>query len=230
MSEKTESLTIAGLISKATEKLRHDFEYIRERNTHSGEKGGETEVKVREFLNNHMPKRFHATAGFVIDIDNQMSNHQDVIVYDALSSPVYRYEEHNQIVSSDAVASIIEVKSVLNKGHLANAYSKIAEVKRLRKRAISDMDQKATESAMTTTGTLGVVLGFTTEITLEKLAEHCVELNETYDSSHLPDLIVVVDVGTINYAVQFIGMDKMGDLAPAADDEFAIPPPASSTL
>ncbi|MGB8478784.1 MAG: DUF6602 domain-containing protein [Acidobacteriaceae bacterium] len=150
MSEKAEQLTIAGLISKATEKLRQDFEYIRETNIHNGEMGGETEAKVREFLNNHMPKRFHATSGFVIDIDNQMSNHQDVIIYDALSSPVYRYEEHNQIVSSDAVSSIIEVKSVLNKAHLANGYEKIAEVKRLRKRPISDMDQKATESALTT--------------------------------------------------------------------------------
>jgi hypothetical protein len=186
--------------------------------------GGETEAKVRDFLNNHMPKRFHATSGFVIDIDNQMSNHQDVIIYDALSSPVYRYEEYNQIVSSDAVASIIEVKSVLNKSHLANSYEKIAEVKRLRKRPISDMDQRATESAMTTTGTLGIILGFTSDITLEKLAEHCVELNDTYDSALLPDMIVLVDVGTINYAVQFIGTDEMQDLAPPGDDEFVIPP------
>jgi hypothetical protein len=92
MSEKVEKRTIAGLISSAAKKLRDDFEYIRETNSHSGEKGGETEEKVRGFLNGHIPKRFQATAGFVIDVDNQMSDHQDVIIYDAQSTPVYRYE------------------------------------------------------------------------------------------------------------------------------------------
>ena len=86
----TEKSTIAGLISKAAKKLHEEFEYIRETNSHAGEKGGETEEKVREFLNGHIPKRFHATAGFVIDVDNQMSDHQDVIIYDAQTSPVYR--------------------------------------------------------------------------------------------------------------------------------------------
>src|SRR5438445_23116 len=79
----TEKSTIAGLISKAAKKLRDDFEHIRETISHSGEKGGETEDKVREFLNGHMPKRFHATKGFVIDAGNQMSDHQDVINYTA---------------------------------------------------------------------------------------------------------------------------------------------------
>jgi hypothetical protein len=221
MAEKS---TIAGLISKAARKLHSDFAYIRETNSHAGEKGGETEEKVREFLNRHMPKRFHATAGFVIDVDNQMSDHQDVIIYDAFSSPVYRYEEKNQIVSADAVASIIEVKSVLNKGHLEDAYEKTAEVKRLRKRAASEMDQKPTESSLVTTGTLGIVLGFNTDVSLDKLAEHCLELNEHYEMAHRPDLIVVLDTGVINYSAEFVGARQMGDMAPACDDEFVIPP------
>ena len=149
----TEKQTIAGLISQAAKKLRDDFEYIRETISHSGEKGGETEDKVREFLNGHLPKRFHATKGFVIDADSQMSDHQDVIIYDEQSSPVYRYDGANQIVSADAVAAIMEVKAVLNKSQLEEAFGKIEEVKRLKKRPISGMDQKATESTLTTTGT-----------------------------------------------------------------------------
>jgi hypothetical protein len=71
-----EKSTIAGLISKAAKKLRADFEHIRETVSHSGEKGSETEDKVREFLNGHLPKRFHATKGFVIDADNQHRLHE----------------------------------------------------------------------------------------------------------------------------------------------------------
>jgi len=220
----TEKSTIAGLISKAAKKLRDDFEHVRDTISHSGEKGGETEDKVRDFLNGHLPKRFHATKGFVIDVDNQMSDHQDVIIYDQQSSPVYRYDGANQIVSADAVAAIMEVKAVLNKGQLAEAFAKIEEVKRLRKRPISGMDQKATESTLTTTGTLGIILGFGSDVSLTKLAEHCVELNEKYETAHRPDMIVLLDVGVINYTVQFVGTRNMGDLAVAADDEFVIPP------
>jgi hypothetical protein len=220
----TEKSTIAGLISQAAKKLRDDFEHIRETISHSGEKGGETEDNVREFLNGHMPKRFHATKGFVIDADNQMSDHQDVIIYDEQSSAVYKYDGANQIVSADAVAAIMEVKAVLNKSQLEEAFAKIEEVKRLEKRPISEMDQKTTASTLTTTGTLGIILGFGSDISLEKLAEHCVVLNEKYETAHRPDIIVVLDVGVINYTVQFVGAQNMGDLAVASDDEFVIPP------
>jgi hypothetical protein len=220
----TEKSTIAGLISKAGKKLRDDFQHIRETISHSGEKGGETEDKVRDFLNGHMPKRFHATKGFVIDADNQMSDHQDVIIYDAQSSPVYKYDGANQIVSADAVAAIMEVKAVLNKSQLEEAFGKIEEVKRLKKRPISEMDQQATASTLTTTGTLGIILGFGSDLSLEKLAEHCVELNEKYETAHRPDIIVVLDVGVINYGVQFVGGRNMGDMGVVSDDDFVVPP------
>jgi hypothetical protein len=221
MAEKT---TIAGLISRAAKKLHDDFEHIRGTISHSGEKGGETEDKVREFLNGHMPKRFHATKGFVIDADNQMSDHQDVIIYDEQSSPVYKYDGANQIVSADAVAAIMEVKAVLNKSHLEEAFAKIEEVKRLRKLPISEMDQRATGSAFTMTGTLGIILGFGSDISLAKLAEHCVDLNEKYETGHRPDIVVVLDVGVINYTAQFVGARDMGDIGVASGDDFVIPP------
>lgn len=220
----TEKSTIAGLISQASKKLRDDFEYIRGTISHSGEKGGETEDKVREFLNGHMPKRFHATKGFVIDVDNQMSDHQDVIIYDEQSSPVYKYDGANQIVSADAVAAIMEVKAVLNKSQLEEAFAKIEEVKKLKKRPISEMDQKATASELTTTGTLGIILGFGSDISLAKLAEHSLELNEKYETAHRPDIIVVLDIGVINYTAQFVGARNMGDVGVASGDEFVIPP------
>jgi hypothetical protein len=160
----------------------------------------------------------------VIDADNQMSDHQDVIIYDEQSSPVYKYDGANQIVSADAVAAIMEVKAVLNKSQLEEAFAKIEEVKRLRKLPIGDMDQRATGSALTTTGTLGIILGFGSDISLAKLAEHCVELNEKYETAHRPDIIVVLDAGVINYTAQFVGAQDMADLAIASGDEFVIPP------
>ena len=66
----------------------------------------------------------------MIDKFSEMSGHEDVLIYDALSSPVYRYTEENQIISADAIASVVEVKSVLNKKELENGFEKISQVKR----------------------------------------------------------------------------------------------------
>jgi hypothetical protein len=49
MSDKAENLTIANLISKASEKLRQEFEYIRETNIHNGEMGGEPKRRFVTF-------------------------------------------------------------------------------------------------------------------------------------------------------------------------------------
>jgi len=216
--------TIAGYLASAAKHLREEFEHIKDVNPHAGERGGEIEAKVREFLNQHMPQRFRATAGIVIDIDSQTSNHEDVIVYDALSAPLYRYQEKNQIVAADAVAAIIEVKSLLNKKELENAYAKIAEVKSLKKRPESAMDQKTTESDLSSVSTLGVVLGFTTDTKLETLAQHCVDLNENYDSDERPDLIVILDEGVITYTMDYVGWRSGGQMMPPASEDFVIPP------
>ena len=88
----------------------------------------------------------------MIDKYSEMSGHEDVLIYDALSSPVYRYTEENQIISADAVASVVEIKSVLNKKELENAFEKISQVKKLHKSPMNEMDQKATESSLTTPG------------------------------------------------------------------------------
>lgn len=174
--------TIAGYIAQAAKLLRAEFEHIRTTNPHAGEGGKEVENIVKEFLNHHMPQRFRATGGFVIDKFSEMSGHEDVLIYDALSSPVYRYTEENQIISADAIASVVEVKSVLNKKELENGFEKISQVKKLHKSPTSQMDQKATESNLTTHGTLGVVFGFSTDLNFATLAGHCAELNEQYDT------------------------------------------------
>ena len=74
--------TIAGYIAQAAKLLRAEFEHIRTTNPHAGEGGKEIENIVKEFLNHHMPQRFRATAGFVIDKFSEMSGHEDVLIYD----------------------------------------------------------------------------------------------------------------------------------------------------
>src|SRR5437773_538588 len=50
-------------------------------------------------------------------------------------APCTSYVGANQIVPADAVAAIMEVKAVLNKSPLEEAFAKIEEVKRLKQRS-----------------------------------------------------------------------------------------------
>jgi hypothetical protein len=77
-------------------------------------KGAEAEKIVQDFLNHHLPQRFRAISGIIIDKANALSPQTDVIIYDALTSPVYCYSEEMLMLPLDMVAVVIEVKSRLN--------------------------------------------------------------------------------------------------------------------
>jgi hypothetical protein len=200
-----EDPTIASLLSDAAKYLRGEFEFIRSTNKHAGDAGEEVQEVLKKFLNKHLPKRWAAESGLIIDHANAISRQTDVIVYDALSSPVYRSGDKTCIVPNNNVAAVIEVKSRLNKAQLADAYLKIASCKKLMKDQLSDLDSNPTSGPATTTTTMGIVFAFSAETLLNTLAENMAELNAQYQSSQWPDLIVVLDTGTINYLVAYPG-------------------------
>jgi hypothetical protein len=193
------NLTVAQLFNDAAKKLRAEFEFIRTTNPHPGEKGAEAEKVVQDFLNHHLPQRFRATSGIIIDKANGLSPQTDVIIYDALTSPVYRYSEDMLMLPLDMVAAVMEVKSRLNKQDLEDGYKKIAACKRLKKTPISAGDQQATGSALRSVATYGVIFGFSSDTSLATLAQHVENLNGEYEPSAWPDLIVLLDSGTISY-------------------------------
>jgi hypothetical protein len=220
---------VAGLFKEAGNRLRADFEFIRSTNPHSGERGTEGEEVLKQFLNKHMPQRFRAASGVLIDSDNELSRQSDIIVYDALTSPVYRASERMQIVPADSAAAVMEVKSSLSKAELEDAFVKIAAAKRLKKSPVSQMDQPSTRTGLDSIATLGIVVGFDSLTSLESLAKNVEELNTKYDSSLWPDMIVVLDKGIISYSIQWPG--SMGSLGgalaaqpPKGHDKVSPPP------
>lgn len=113
--------------------MRADFEEVRNNVPHRGVAGGEGEEIVREFLNERLPGRFRATNGFIIDGNDNVSGHTDVIVYDAFNCPVYRTSNSGMIIPNDNVVSVFEVKFNLTTTRLDEAFKKIHESKNLAK-------------------------------------------------------------------------------------------------
>ena len=221
--EKNEK--IVDLFIEASKQLRYDFEEIKKNNPHYGESGAEVEIILRDFLNDHLPKRFAADTGCVIDDESNISMQTDIIIYDALNSPIIRKGKRVLILPNDNVASVIEVKSKLNKDELKDAAKKIASAKALKKTPVNDGDQPVTMSPLVIERTFGVVFAYESYTSLKALSDNLIEINSEYPSNQWVDMIVVLDKGVVAYTLQTPFSKKMrGWFAGNCDDNFSIAP------
>lgn len=217
--------TIDELFRTAADQLRSDFEAVRKSFPHYATSGGEAEEILRKFLNSHLPRRFAATAGFVIDEINQMSRQSDVLIYDAENSPIYKAGDKSLILPADSIASIIEVKSTLSKEELKDAVNKVASVKKLKRSPITQLDQPVTFSELIVNSVFGVVFAYNSTTSLETLADNLRELNSELPRSEWTDLVVVLGKGMLGYYIQYPGEENfLGQIMPPAGENFAKPP------
>jgi len=175
----------------ASRKMRADFEDARNNLPHKGQAGGKGEEILRSFLNEHLPGRFKATDGFIIDNKNQISGHMDVIIYDVFNCPIYRTSKHGMIIPNDNVASVFEVKFVLTSSLLVSALNKINEAKNLHKTPLTQYHPPAEFIT-----TYGVIFAFESQLNFEKvftyLRGNLTESNPLHNSC---SMIVVLDNG-----------------------------------
>jgi hypothetical protein len=188
--------TRKDIFERAARKLRADFAELANV-PHKGEKGAAAEKLVRRFLNAHLPRRFAAEGGFVIDRADSVSKQMDVVVYDAFNCPVYRADEDAGIFPSDNVAAVVEVKSRLDADRLQEAVDNIAAAKRLKK----SRGGAGPESFLT----LGCLFAFESALTLETLSQKYVAaLAGTQFGLHI-DVIVVLDRGLVTFVANAPG-------------------------
>jgi len=119
--------------------LRNQLELIREKYRNSGNKGNHAEHEFRNFLKEHLPRRFDVGHGEVIDLDDGVAGalegpgQIDVFVVD---------DRHPRLSSSDlpstyfieGVLSAGEVKTSLTSDHLKTALEKARAFKNLKPR------------------------------------------------------------------------------------------------
>jgi len=186
-----EKLTRKIIFARAAEKLRADFEELRNI-PHALLKGQEGEGILRDFLNQHLPKRFQAGAGFIIDHRDQVSRQTDVVIYDAFNCPLYRESDDASIFPNDNVAAVIEVKSKLDREKLEQAAENIATAKSLEKSKPPELP------VLIQFETLGIVFAFESNLMLDKVAEHYrdITIKQGTLGRHI-DFIFILDKGMI---------------------------------
>jgi hypothetical protein len=221
MAEATS--TVEELFQLGAQTLKDDFEKIRKSMPHHGVAGQETENLLIGFLNERLPRRFAAVSGLVIDTANSLSKQCDVLIYDAENSPVYRAGSVGQILPSDSIASVIEVKSKLTKAELEDAAEKIASVKKLQRTPITNLDQPVNFSNFIINNSLGVVFAYDSKTSLKALAKNLKEINKKLPRAQWIDAVVVLGKGMLSYGVRFPGAEKYNSMMPEASADFSVP-------
>src|SRR5258708_258541 len=159
-------------------------------------------------LNNFLPWPFRATAGFGIDASGLESKSFDTVVYATTGGNFVETSE----VPADSLACVIDVAENIDLEELGRSYSKIAQAKSLKKSLVPYVS-----GVPQTTVTLGIIFALKTRLPMERLAEELDRLNQQTPSAQWPDMLVVLNAGTINYAVQFPGEGALGDYLPPAE-------------
>jgi len=98
---------------------------------HPGLKGRERENILKDFLREYCLKRLALGSGLIMAANGQLSEQQDIIVYDALNCPLIYPGEEIQIFPIESVYATIQVKSRLGRSELGDAFKNIASVKAL---------------------------------------------------------------------------------------------------
>jgi hypothetical protein len=105
-------------------------------------------------------------------------------------------------MTASRVACIFHIAHTLTVDELRTGHRRIGAAKRLKRPAPTAVGYPVHDTP------LGVVFCIDSARPLEKVAEDMMELNKTAPSTEWPDMVVVLQRGTVNYAVQIEG-DKI---------------------
>lgn len=97
------------------------------------EHGNVGESVIRNWLKEFLPKRFGVCKGYIIttnlDYEGPMEE-WDIIIYDAIESPILFTRDTKKAIPIEYVRGIIEVKSTLNSESTKRAEKKLSKLKR----------------------------------------------------------------------------------------------------
>jgi hypothetical protein len=100
---------------------------------HPGAKGAATEADWLRILQQHLPERYRADRALIIDVEGNVSDYIDIVIYDRVYCPVIFARNREQYIPAESVYAVFEVKQSLNLEHVRYAGDKIASVRRLKR-------------------------------------------------------------------------------------------------
>lgn len=88
-------------------------------------------------LRDHLPQRYCASTGIVVDCEQQTSDQIDIIIHDRQYSPLLFKKDKRLFVPAESVYAVFEVKPHIDSRSLRYAAAKAESVRRLRRTSAS---------------------------------------------------------------------------------------------
>lgn len=139
---------------------------------HATEKGNSSENIWIDFFKEILPHRYKVDKGFVFDSMGNISQQIDIIIYDALYSPLIAESNSGDMyITAESVYAVFEVKSKIDKGNIEYAVDKINSVKNLHRTSRSMTSSGNRVGARKLTKIIGGILAFNS-VSLKTLEGH----------------------------------------------------------
>ncbi len=129
----TTKIDLKELFLGLQRELSVHLEVNRQHIPHPTTKGDASEVNWIGMLDKHLPSRYQAKKAFVLDIDGNLSEQIDVVIFDRHHSPLLFNQDNTLYVPAESVYAVFEVKQALNKENVVYAGEKAGSVRRLRR-------------------------------------------------------------------------------------------------
>jgi uncharacterized protein DUF6602 len=122
---------LAEILRQTAAELTLKFERARTAVGHSGVAGQEGERIVAGFLRERLPEAIGVTTGEVVDSQGGRSRQIDVILYDAMRTPMIFSGEQSEthVVPAEGVLAVVEVKTHLRSGDIGACLTNCRSVK-----------------------------------------------------------------------------------------------------
>ncbi len=162
---------------------------------------GTLSVDLINQLNKLLGPSFQTVPGIIRDATGAQSERLSAIVRPVSSSGV------SDPVPADSAACAIECLDRIDLSNLGTAYRRIASAKRLKKTPPPPGTPKQT-------ATLGVIVARHADASFEALAAELDRLHRSHPDCEWTDMLAVLSIGSVSFAVQFPGEKGLGDFLP----------------
>lgn len=194
-------MDVKKIFQELSEKMLSDFR-LSAHMKHSGNKGGYREDTLKTFLKEgKLPEKFGIGAGEIIGPSSEVSRQSDLIIYDRYNCPVLVFGESIQVIPSEAVYGIIEVKSKLSKQKLYEGLENIASFKKIVPQGMTKKQHSIMVMNYVRPRPFGMIFAYSLEKnSLESLVRNLREYEGNLDPDLWPNLIVVLNEGIIYHS------------------------------
>ncbi|QGQ44771.1 DUF6602 domain-containing protein [Metabacillus sediminilitoris] len=160
------------------------------------QKGMITEETIKTFLNNHLPSKYSIGAGYVVAHDGQSTGQLDCVIFAHASCPLW-YNKKYQILPSESVCAVLEIKQKLTIERVKDAIKIISGVRRLPKLDGYRPIGPDIKVSGTNPQTFGVIFAFETNVSLKQLKNELNKFNESVHYKERPSLVCILNQGIL---------------------------------